>query len=115
MKKPRHFIGKSSFHKDFGDAFVHLAERHGRHEVWSDFITMSACAISNASDTRFQQEREALYMASVKRYTQELKLNPLLQCNNQISVLRSFHEVKVLDSLFHFFLGFENRFLDIFF
>ena len=71
MKKPRHFIGKSSFHKDFGDAFVHLAERHGRHEVWSDFITMSACAISNASDTRFQQEREALYMASVKRYTQD--------------------------------------------
>ena len=55
MKKPRHFIGKSSFHKDFGEIFVRLAERHGRHEVWSDFITMSACAVSNASDTRFQK------------------------------------------------------------
>ena len=71
MKKPRHFIGKSSFHKDFGDLFVRLAERHGRHEVWSDFITMSACALSNAGDTRFQQEREALYLASVKRYTKD--------------------------------------------
>jgi len=71
MKKPRHFIGKSSFHKDFGDLFVRLAERHGRHEVWSDFVTMSACALSNASDTRFQQEREALYMSSVKKYTKD--------------------------------------------
>ena len=71
MKKPRHFIGKSRFHKDFGDIFVGLAERHVRHEVWSDFITMSACAISNAGDMRFQQEREALYMASVKRYTHD--------------------------------------------
>ena len=71
MKKPRHFIGKSSFHKDFGDIFVRLAERHGRHEVWSDFITMSACALSNASGTRFQKEREAMYMAAVKRYTKD--------------------------------------------
>ena len=71
MKKPRHFIGKSSFHKDFGEIFVRLAERHGRHEVWSDFITMSACALSNASDTRFQKEREAMYMAAVKRYTKD--------------------------------------------
>ena len=71
MKKPRHFIGKSSFHKDFGEIFVRLAERHGRHEVWSDFITMSACAVSNASDTRFQKEREAMYMAAIKRYTKD--------------------------------------------
>lgn len=71
MKKPRHFIGKSSFHKDFGDLFVRLSERHGRHEVWSDFVTMSACALSNAGDKRFFQEREEMYLASVKRYTKD--------------------------------------------
>lgn len=71
MKKPRHFVGRSSFHKDFGDLFVRLAERHGRHEVWSDFITMSACALSNAGDKRFFQEREEMYLASVKRYTKD--------------------------------------------
>lgn len=71
MKKPRHFIGRSTFHKDFGDLFVRLAERHGRHEVWSDFITMSACALSNAGDKRFFQEREDMYLASVKRYTKD--------------------------------------------
>ena len=71
MKKPRHFIGKSSFHKDFGDIFIRLSERHGRHEVWSDFVTMSACALSNAGDKRFFQEREEMYLASVKRYTKD--------------------------------------------
>jgi hypothetical protein len=71
MKKPRHFIGRSSFHKDFGDLFVRLAERHGRHEVWSDFITMSACALSNAGDKRFFQEREEMYLALVKPYTKD--------------------------------------------
>lgn len=71
MKKTRHFIGKSSFHKDFGDLFIRLSERHGRHEVWSDFVTMSACALSNAGDKRFFQEREEMYLASVKRYTKD--------------------------------------------
>ena len=61
MKKTRHFIGKSSFYKDIWDLFVRLTERHGRHEVWSVSITMSACAFSNAGDTGFQPEREALY------------------------------------------------------
>ena len=71
MKKHRHFIGKSSFHKDFGDIFIRLSERHGRHEVWSDFVTMSACALSNAGDKRFFQEREEMYLAAVKRYTKD--------------------------------------------
>ena len=71
MKKPRHFIGKSSFHKDFGDLFVRLSERHGRHDVWSDFVTMSACALSNAGDKSFFQEREEMYLAAVKRYTKD--------------------------------------------
>jgi len=71
MKKPRHFIGKSSFHKDFGELFIRLSERHGRHEVWSDFVTMSACALSNAGDKRFFQEREEMYLAAVKRYTKD--------------------------------------------
>lgn len=71
MKRPCHFIGRSGFHKDFADLFIRLAERHGRHTVWSDFITMSACAVSNACDERFRQEREELYLSSVKRYTKD--------------------------------------------
>ena len=71
MKRLSHFIGRSDIHKKFGDLFVRLAERHGRHTVWGDFITMSACAVSNACDERFRQEREGMYLLSVKRYTRE--------------------------------------------
>lgn len=59
------------FGKEFSDAFFSLIERHGREEVWRDFITMSACAISNSVDKRFYDEREKLYMDAVKRYTKE--------------------------------------------
>lgn len=71
MKKPRYIGSKSCFHKDFSDTFTKLTARHSRHHVWSDFVTMSACAISNACDTRFYKKREEMYLESVKRYTRE--------------------------------------------
>lgn len=57
--------------KEFSDTFFSLVERHGREEVWRDFITMSACAISNSVDKRFYDDREKLYMDTVKHYTKE--------------------------------------------
>lgn len=71
MKNPRYISSKSSFHQDFSDTFTKLTARHSRHAVWSDFITMSACSISNACDMRFSKEREELYLTIVKRYTRE--------------------------------------------
>lgn len=57
--------------KEFSDIFFSLVQKHGREEVWRDFITMSACAISNSVDKRFYDDREKLYMDTVKRYTSE--------------------------------------------
>ena len=56
---------------EFSDAIFSLVQRHGREEVWRDFITMSACAISNSVDKRFYDIREKMYMDTVKRYTKE--------------------------------------------
>ncbi len=68
---------KSGFHKRFIQMFMSLAERHGRFKVWSDFITMSACSISNACDKRYFTEREKEYMKCVEKYTKdELDLFP---------------------------------------
>lgn len=72
MKKvTRTVVAKSARHKEFADIFVRLSERYGRHQIWSDFVTMSACAISNASDKRFLAERENRYLETVKRYTKD--------------------------------------------
>lgn len=57
--------------KEFEDLYYSLAQRHGREEVWRDFITMSACSISNAVDKRFYDQREKMYMDAVKRYMPE--------------------------------------------
>ena len=61
----------SDHHKNFATVFSSLTERYGRFKVWSDFVTMTACAISNACDLRFAKEREAMYMEAVKRYSKE--------------------------------------------
>lgn len=47
------------------------ATRADLWSVWSDFIEMSALAIANAVDWAQRTEREARYMAIVKRYSKE--------------------------------------------
>lgn len=59
------------YQKEFADLFVNLSERHGRHEVLSGFITMTACYISNYCDKQFFDEREKLYLSIAKKYTKD--------------------------------------------
>lgn len=44
---------------------------HSRWKVWSDWITMSAIAISNATDKSHSDEREKQYLKIVERYTKQ--------------------------------------------
>lgn len=53
--------------KEIYEQFRYLSNRHGKWEVWSDFITLSACSLC-LSD-RAQHEGE--YAAIVKRYSKE--------------------------------------------
>ncbi len=71
MRKAKNFIPKDGYKKAFKELFISLAERHGRFEVWSDFVTMTACSISNSSDKRFYDDREKMYLTSAKRYNRE--------------------------------------------
>lgn len=64
----RRMTFKSDFHKQFIEAFRSLSERYDRQQVWSDFVTMSACSISNAVDKQNAQAREEGYMRCVRRY-----------------------------------------------
>lgn len=48
-------------------------------EVWQDFITMYACAISNAVDKSHFNEREAMYLKRIQKYSKkEQELFPQL-------------------------------------
>lgn len=59
-----------SLNKEFVKIFDELAYKYGRHRVWSDFIYMSACAISNSTDLRVSlcNKRETEYAGIVSRY-----------------------------------------------
>ena len=64
----KHVEYKSDYHKGFIEAFKSLTQRYGRFQVWSDFIVMTACAISNAFDMRFAPQREEAYKECASRY-----------------------------------------------
>ena len=40
-------------------------------EVWQDFVTMYACAISNAVDKSHYDEREAMYLKRIQKYSKK--------------------------------------------
>ena len=49
------------------DAFFNKG--YSRWEVWSDWVTLSAIAISNATDASHAEQREARYRTISKKYT----------------------------------------------
>lgn len=54
--------------KQFSKLFDSLCGRYTRWEVWSDWVTMAAIAISNAVDKVHAEEREKTYMNIVSKY-----------------------------------------------
>lgn len=57
--------------KEFIKTFKQLTYTHSKWQVWSDFITMFACTISNAVDKRHFDEREKLYLDAIRRYSKK--------------------------------------------
>ena len=69
----------SADQKPFCKRLLSLAGRHSVWEVWSDFITAFALAISNAVDKARFDEREAAYLRIMKKYdAQQREVFPAL-------------------------------------
>ena len=60
--------------KEFLKAFKKLTYRFRSWDVWRDFVTMFACALSNAIDKSHFDEREALYLTSINKYNKEERM-----------------------------------------
>ncbi len=52
------------------DIFDSLAYRHSRWAVWTDFVAMAACSLSNL-DREQQPKREEMYLSIAKKYSQD--------------------------------------------
>lgn len=70
---------KSPSNQPFVKLFNQLAYRFSPWEIWQDFITMFACALSNPVDKLHYEERENLYLKTIARYdSKEQALFPQL-------------------------------------
>lgn len=70
-KKPAEKILKINPKKEFLRVFNQLTNRHRSWDVWRDFITMYACALSNPVDKEHYDERESLYLRIIKKYNKQ--------------------------------------------
>lgn len=69
-KKRVQGVEKSAFAKKL----LSLSPRYHTWEVWSDFIVMFACAISNSVDKTHAEEREAMYMKIIEKYNEKERM-----------------------------------------
>ena len=60
-----------SARKDFIRVFSKLTGKYRAYDIWADFVTMAACAISNSVDKSHFDERENEYLRIVKKYSKE--------------------------------------------
>lgn len=63
--------GVDSYKKEFLSIFDSLCGRHGRWEVWSDFIQLTAIDISNVTDKANAPERAADARNIAKKYSED--------------------------------------------
>ena len=67
-EKTPEFIRSDDIEKEFLKAFNQLTYRVSPYEVWQDFVSMFACALSNPVDKTHYDEREKLYLRTIKKY-----------------------------------------------
>lgn len=70
-KKPEEKKPKIDSKKEFLRVFNQLTNRHRSWDVWRDFIVMYSCALSNPVDKQHYDEREALYLRTIKKYNKQ--------------------------------------------
>lgn len=56
---------------EFLKSFNKLTYRHRAWDVWKDLIIMFACSISNSVDKVHYDERESLYLRTIRRYNRD--------------------------------------------
>jgi len=70
--EPKPFLVTSNTHrKEFIKMFRALTNRWNVWDIWSDFVSMFACAISNGVDKSHYEQREAVYLERIRRYSKE--------------------------------------------
>lgn len=64
-------VAKNQHQKEIIKLFDSLQGSHNMWQLWSDFVVMMACSISNAVDHSHREEREKTYLSIASGYTEK--------------------------------------------
>ncbi|MGC6586192.1 N-6 DNA methylase [Paenibacillus sp. Dod16] len=96
--------GLTPAQKRFIDLFNTLTHRHRAWQVWSDFIELAACSISNVFDRRHKNAREASYLSIIAKYNaSEQGIFPMLYAE----IVNAFEQKPEQDFLGDLFMRLE--------
>lgn len=102
MTKKIKYIGPNEYIMDIIKDFETMACSHGISNVFTDYITMASCAISNSIDKLHFDEREKLYAEIIRKYTDEEKQIIFKLHSKIVNVMNKNHFKKdVLGDVFH--------------
>ena len=71
MKKGDSQGNYQDIEKEFIKTFEDLKYSRNSYSIWSDFVTICACSISNIVDKRYFDEREQMYLKIIKKYNKD--------------------------------------------
>lgn len=71
MSKPNPAAETVDYKAKFMTVFKRLTYTYRSWDIWKDFIVMFACSISNSVDKRYYDNREKLYLKTIKRYKKD--------------------------------------------
>lgn len=60
--------------KEFMKTFRRLTNRWRSWDIWTDFVTMAACAISNSVDKLHYEDREKTYLRAINKYNKQERM-----------------------------------------
>lgn len=102
MMKKAKYINPNEYINDIVKEFQTISYSHGISTVFTDYITMVSCAISNSIDKLHFDEREKLYTETIKKYTDEERKN-IFKLHGKIVTALNEKQFKkdVLGDVFH--------------
>lgn len=102
MAKKGTYVSHDTRVKEIIKLIESIGYRHGISTVFDDYLTIASCAVSNAVDKVHFDEREALYMQTIKKYSKE-ELRKIVELHAMVvnALEQSLYSSDLLGELYH--------------
>lgn len=96
------YISSDNRIKELVNAFQELGMRHSISNVFTDYLILISCAVSNSVDKLHFPEREKMYLDTIKKYNESEQKKFVEIHKKVIAVMeQSLYEKDVLGEVFH--------------